>query len=220
MFWAIKDKNGIFLVDAGIKKPYFLNLWNIKNYTTQQELLSELGITKNMVTAIIITHLHADHIDGCEQFPNAMFYLQKKEYVAIKKAFSNNSKNFSHGYYRRHYRLIEELKTKNRLVLLDGTHNITNNIQVEPAPFHTKGTQSVIVKTAKKTFYIIPDNAYLYENIDKLRPVGICVDRQGNMQYLKRLKQLNPEKNYIIPGHEPEIFKTFPPVGKNVVELK
>ena len=66
----IEGKN--ILIDAGYGRELFKNLESV-------------GVTSDKVDAILITHMHGDHIGGLLQdgkvaFPNAEFYLSQPEY--------------------------------------------------------------------------------------------------------------------------------------------
>lgn len=222
MFWAVRDGRKVFLIDCGIKDQALIHAWQIKNYSGPVSLLEKLDISKKDISGIIITHLHADHFDGALSFPNCKFYLQKSAFAAIEKQFNHlTGKSFSHSYKKNHYLFLKRLLAKNRLVLISGSKQITHNISVRLVPYHTHGLQSVIVGDGNNNYHFISDNAYMYQNIKELHPVGICLDFKGNLDYLKEMKALDPEKHVIIPGHDPEVFIRFPMEKgiKNIVRL-
>ncbi|MBU0457922.1 MBL fold metallo-hydrolase [Patescibacteria group bacterium] len=222
MFWMVKEPEGYSLIDCGLEDQKFIDKWKIDEYKSPSELITILRTSKKDISRVIITHLHADHIDGCSNYPNADFYLQRKEYRAILDAFENSadSKISSRGYYREHLNFIKKMKDEGRLVLINGDQKISENISVELAPYHTKGTQTVIVKSNNQTVYIVPDNAYLSENIDDLAPIGSATDIEGNKQYLGLLKARKASGALIIPGHEPKIFDSYTKIKPNIVKLK
>ena len=80
--WAIRAKNGeTTLVDTGTGK-----IWGprFKGFFPPQQLVARLGIKPEQVTRIVISHMHFDHVGGgaefAELFPDAKFYVQKKEF--------------------------------------------------------------------------------------------------------------------------------------------
>ena len=66
------------LIDAGFGKGLFRQL-------------RELGIPRESISAVFITHIHPDHVgglidaDGTAAFPKAKIYISRKEYEAWKK---------------------------------------------------------------------------------------------------------------------------------------
>ncbi|MCD6460132.1 MBL fold metallo-hydrolase [bacterium] len=219
-FFVVKDKTGIFLIDTGIADKKFLKLWKIRNYISPINLLNRIGIKKENIDGIILTHLHADHCDGLSLFKGVPVYLQQNEYDAMNRAFKQTNKKFSHGYYRCHFDLINEAKQNGNLILIKKDKKISRNIWVKSAPYHTAGTQTVIVKKGRKRIYFVPDNAYFYKNISELMPVGIVYDAAGDLAYLKKLSAFDPSKKIIVPAHDPEVFNKFKNCGEAVLKIE
>ena len=81
MTWLLKGNNGrTVLVDAGFqrKSKYFFN--GISDFVRPDSSLASMSIKPGDITDIIISHPHWDHIGCLEFFPNARFWMQKKDY--------------------------------------------------------------------------------------------------------------------------------------------
>jgi glyoxylase-like metal-dependent hydrolase (beta-lactamase superfamily II) len=221
VFWVVKEKEAAYLVDAGIQDTKLLAQWRIENYSSPLDLLKALNLSPESITGIILTHMHADHADGCLAFPKTRVFLQQKEYDAVTKAFEGPDKagkSASAGYCRAHLEHLQRLRQAGLLTLLDGDAEITPNIRVELAPYHTRGTQSVIVNTGAKNVWLIPDNAYLYENMRR-QSVSASVDKAGHVEYLRKVMALDPATNVVIPGHEPRLFKGQSLIADKILRL-
>ena len=48
----------------------------------------ELGVLAEQVTDIFISHAHFDQMGGIGEFPNAMIYMQKREYIFLLEAMA------------------------------------------------------------------------------------------------------------------------------------
>lgn len=220
MFWLVKEGAQAYLVDAGIEDPTLVSRWKIRDYATPTSLLKQLSVDTKDIVAIIATHLHGDHIDGALAFPDKPIYVQRREYEAMARAMVKDSqKDYTGGYFRRHYAHLQKLEREGRLVLVEGNRQITPNIAVELAPFHTLGTQTVLVRTPSRTIYLVPDNAYLRENITALRLPANSRDAAGHLEYLRRLASLDPQAFTVIPGHDPGLFVGDGLVGTRIRDL-
>jgi len=47
--------------------------------------LQQLGLTKNDIKLVILSHFHADHIGGIRDFPNAKFLYLRRGYETVRK---------------------------------------------------------------------------------------------------------------------------------------
>ena len=219
-FWAIKDGAHTYLVDCGISDPQLVERWHIRGYTDPVVLLRAINVSPASITGIIITHMHADHFDGCRAFPDVPVYLQRDAFEAVRQAFTRaGAGRASRGYRRADFGFLQELRESGRLVLVNGSRSITRHIVVNPAPYHTRGMQEVTVRGSGKTVHLVADNVFVYENLALLRPIGTAVDRPGNLAYLERLRALDPDRHVIVPGHDPDVVRRFPTVADGVVEL-
>ena len=79
----IKGQGQVILVDTGYDHKeygkYLADLYGVSNWHPASEVLAECGVTPADVTTVFITHAHFDHMGGLDLFPNAKFYIQKRE---------------------------------------------------------------------------------------------------------------------------------------------
>ena len=79
----IKGQGEVILVDTGYDHKeygkYLADLYGVSNWHPASEVLAECGVTPADVTTVFITHAHFDHMGGLDLFPNAKFYIQKRE---------------------------------------------------------------------------------------------------------------------------------------------
>jgi len=76
--WCIKGSDSPILVDTGmtdevIKKKPMLKI------ASPKALLNKIGVNPRDIKIVIISHLHDDHASEYALYPNATFYIQKKE---------------------------------------------------------------------------------------------------------------------------------------------
>jgi hypothetical protein len=82
MIWLVKGSNGKnILVDTGCYHENVLKGKGIQNLIKASEAIAKLGLSPTDITDLIIAHMHWDHVNGMDLFPNAKIWDQKDEYA-------------------------------------------------------------------------------------------------------------------------------------------
>lgn len=168
----IKGNNRIILVDSGVgikantifKDRYAVNQAN----GGLVENLKKIGIKKEEVTDVILSHLHFDHAGGLTYyedsktisltFPNATHYAQRSQYewglnppIREKASFMQDD-----------FVPIEKSK---KLKLLDGSGELFPGIVIMVSDGHTKGMQLTKVTSSNGTIVHCADLIPLHSHI-------------------------------------------------------
>jgi glyoxylase-like metal-dependent hydrolase (beta-lactamase superfamily II) len=82
MVWLLKGPgNRNVLVDAGFYRPDLVTRWKPKDFSTPAAAVARAGVKPENVTDVIISHIHWDHLDGVDLFPNARIWIQREEFT-------------------------------------------------------------------------------------------------------------------------------------------
>lgn len=134
--WYIENSSPKTIIDAGDTA----GMPGEQILATLDEGLAKAGVRAEEIERVIITHLHIDHISYARRFPNAEFFVQRKEWEYAQKPHP-----MDRGIY------ISAAWNGVKFTLLDGDTEIDDGISVIFTPGHTPGGQTVCVKTDRGT---------------------------------------------------------------------
>jgi len=221
MIWLLKGSNGKrILVDTGCYRDTIAQLKGIKNFIKPSDTLVKVGLSANDITDVIVSHMHWDHADGIDLFPNAKIWIQKEEYdYYTGAAWQPGGKHG--GIEPDDVLTLVRLNTQQKVNLIDGDdREIIDGIRVYTGGRHTFASQYVGVHTDNGTTVIASDNMYLYENLEKHAPIAQTFDADSNIKAQDRMRQIASRPDLIIPGHDPEVFVKFPKPGNGVARIQ
>lgn len=199
--WYIEGPDKKILVDTSTRAN-LLRFPGKKDYITPEERLKDFGLKCSDIDIVIMTHLHYDHFGYATKYPNATFYIQKKEWEFANDVHPGYILWFSYD-----RRMWEELDIK--MELIEGDQEIVKGVKTMVTPGHTPGCQSVLVETGKGLagitgFCCINQNFEApvpLHNPDGIINLGLYYD--GFLAYENILKIRNT-CDIIIPAHDPE----------------
>ena len=220
IYWLVRGGGHTILVDSGFYRPQFFKTWTVKDFAMPAETLARVGLKPEDITDVVITHMHWDHADGMDLFPNARIWLQKDEYTYYTGPAWQSAKTHG-GIEPDDVLALVKLNIAGRVSLVDGDDQaILPGIRAYTGGKHTYASQFVTVSTAAGTVVLASDNMYLYENLDKHVPIAQTLDAVSNLKAQDRMKTLASDPRLIVPGHDPAEFERFPKIAPGVVEIK
>jgi glyoxylase-like metal-dependent hydrolase (beta-lactamase superfamily II) len=219
MFWVVRSPDGrVRLVDAGFHRDGFMEQWQPADYERPDRILRRaLGIEPDAVSDVVITHVHWDHADGADLFPEARVWIQRDEYdhhvgedgSALARAIDGEVAA-----------MLASLRLAGRVQLVDGDdREIAPGVRVYTGGKHTFESQYVGVATRAGTVVLASDNAYLYENLERRLAIAQTIDRESNLAAQARMLGLADAPHLVVPGHDPAVFDRFPAAGVRTVRI-
>jgi len=220
MIWLVRGNGRNILVDSGFYHERFFKDWQVKDFTKPSETLKRVGLKPEDITDVIITHMHWDHADGMDLFPNARIWIQKDE-LEYYAGEAWQSKDTHGGIDEEDVLTLVKLNTQGRVGLVNGdAQEIISGVTCYTGGKHTWQSQYVGVQTAVGTVVLASDNMYLYENLERHAPIATTVDAASNLRAQDRMKQIATRPGFIIPGHDPAVFAKFPGPVPGVAKIQ
>ena len=217
--WLLKSSSGrTVLVDAGFQRADLIARWKPAGFIRPDSAVARAGVNATEITDVIISHIHWDHFDGADLFPNARFWIQREEvdhHIDAAGAVLDRAIDAPDAV------MLTTLRAQGRLAYVDGdAQEIIPGITVYTGGKHTYQSQYAGVHTAQGTVVIASDNMYLYENLEKHLPIAQTVDAASNFAAQARMVTLATSPRLIVPGHDPSVFTRFETVGVGVVRIR
>lgn len=199
--WVIEGGPQPIIVDTGPKYPEEFSKstaqyipGGVKQSPQERtpEALKRHGIDPAKVSHVIVTHLHADHYDYFDAFPNARLVVNRREYEEntgrlapdVKTALAARPEALRH---------VED-------------EEIVPGVRVIPLGCHTAGSQAILVRTHIGPVVLTGDVVYKYENIEKNRPAR-SPDEKACRDAMARIRSL---ADIILPAHDPLTLERWP----------
>jgi glyoxylase-like metal-dependent hydrolase (beta-lactamase superfamily II) len=206
--WAIIGPHGRFIVDTGFDQ----SMAHKRGRTMIKPIdegLRAIGIQADAVEDIIVTHLHYDHTGNYEMFPRARYHLQDGEMAYATGRY------MCHSHIRIPFEVDDVVAMvrkvfAERVVFHDGTEQIAPGITVHRIGGHSKGLQSVRVKTRRGHVVLASDASHLYEHIYEGRVFPVTYNVGDVLEGYATIKKLADSTHHIIPGHDPQVAELYP----------
>ena len=219
MVWLLEGSNGRkVLVDAGFHRSDLVARWKPKDFSTPAAAVERAGVKPEDVTDVVISHIHWDHLDGVDLFPNARVWIQRDEFthhLDSTGAVKDRAIDAADA------KILAELARRGRVMLVDGdSQEIIPGITTYTGGKHTFASQFAAVKTSAGTVVIASDNMYLYENLARHVAIAQTLDAASNLRAQERMVTLASDPRLIVPGHDPDVFTRFPSPGDGIARIR
>jgi len=207
--WVVRGDGRTIVMDMGFGDEACAHR-PLKVQRHPVEVLADVGVDAATVTDVVISHLHFDHAGNSGFFPKATFHLQDAEMA------------FSTGRYMR-YKLLNRATDvlsvmamvrhvyDGRVEFHDGDEELFPGISVHKIGGHTGGMQVMRVHTARGWVVLASDAAHFYANLDLDNPFALVLNIAEVLEGNRRLRALASTPEHIVPGHDPEVLRLYPP---------
>lgn len=199
--WVIEGGPKPIVVETGPKHPEEFSKSTAQyipggiQQTPDERTLAALkrhGIDPGQVSHVIATHLHADHYDYFDAFPQARLVVNRREYADNEQRLAPDVK--------------QALAARPGALQLVDDEEIVPGVRVVPLGCHTAGSQGVLVRTHMGPVLLTGDVVYKYANLEQNRPIRspdpqICRDAMNKIRSLADI---------VLPAHDPLTVDRWP----------
>ncbi|HXT18205.1 MAG TPA: N-acyl homoserine lactonase family protein [Gemmatimonadaceae bacterium] len=218
MVWLIKGNGRNVVLDAGFYRDKFIQQWHPADFMKPSDAVARAGVKPEDVTDVIISHVHWDHLDGVDLFPNARVWIQREEFEHHTDSAGTRKDRMIDAVDAP---VLAKIAREGRLMLVDGdAKEILPGISVYIGGKHTYQSQFATVHASSGTVVLASDNVYLYENLARHVPIAQTLDSASNLRAQARMLTLASNPRLIVPGHDPEVFVRFPTPGNGIARIK
>jgi glyoxylase-like metal-dependent hydrolase (beta-lactamase superfamily II) len=206
--WLIAGKNRNIVVDTGFGEEMAKKRGR-QILRPVAEGLGALGVAPEKVEDVVITHMHYDHAGNLPLFPRARFHLQDREMeFATGRCMCHAM--MRHGYEADDVVHMVRCVFDQRVEFHDGPREIAPGVELHHIGGHTKGLQSVRVRTRRGWVVLASDASHFYAHMEQDRAFPILYNLADMLEGFKTLRRLATSPKHIIPGHDPLVMDRYP----------
>ncbi len=210
--WVIESGLGNYLIDTG-ESTAFYDSKHFKsttedyiyrkmlrfNITREQEIdqqLGKIGLSTHQIDAVILTHLHLDHIDGIKYFPKSKFLISKVDWDKP----SGLPRDILPKWFN-----AEKILCQNSKDGFNKSYNVSKNLKLISTPGHTIGHQSVLLSIDGYAILFAGDMTFNEHQLKNKIVGGINVNIEKSKRTIEEIQKYSRESNLIyLPSHDPE----------------
>ena len=208
-FWILRAGGETILVDCGFD-PAVGARRGRTCLCPPLEALRRTGVEPESVSAVIVTHLHYDHVGNLDAFPHAELVVPRRELEFWTGPAAARFQFASHV-EAREVALIDEARRAGRVRLTEGVEEIFDGITAHAVGGHSPGQQVTVVSAPGGDVVLASDAVHFYEELELDRPFGVIADLEQMYAAYDLLRELAaPDGAVLVPGHDPEVLARFP----------
>jgi glyoxylase-like metal-dependent hydrolase (beta-lactamase superfamily II) len=208
-FWVLRAGGETILVDTGFD-PAVAARRGRTCLCPPLEALGLVGVERESVSAVIVTHLHYDHIGNLDAFPHAELVVPRREFEFWTGPAAARFQFASHV-EAREVALLAEARRAGRVRLTEGVEEIFEGITARSVGGHSPGQQVTVVSALAGDVVLASDAVHFYEEFERDRPFGVIADLEQMYAAYDLLRELvAAEGAVLVPGHDPAVLSRFP----------
>jgi glyoxylase-like metal-dependent hydrolase (beta-lactamase superfamily II) len=195
---------------ALIKADDWVGLLDSGGHTQRRQLVPRIEkycVKADDIRYIFLTHLHWDHANNVDLFPNAKLIISKAEWDFVQ-----------HDNDGAYYPPTIEMLTKHNLTIVKAAGEyVAPGIRAYLTPGHTIGSTTYVVEDNDERYALVGDAAKNWYEIETGK-AKMTKNAEWSRQSIEKIRSLS---SHILPGHDGWVDivdgKTIPRHGNDVI---
>jgi glyoxylase-like metal-dependent hydrolase (beta-lactamase superfamily II) len=217
-FWVLRRGDDTVLLDTGFK-PGAAAKRGRTCLCEPVSALEQLGVDRDSVSAVIISHFHYDHIGNVDAFPNAKIVAPRDEFAYWIENGPPDAA-VAHHVEVDELAVLAEARHEGRLSLTSGTEEILDGITAISVGGHSPGQQVTVVDGTHGPVVLASDAVHFYEELELSRPFSAIYDLPAMHAAYELCRSLVADRGAsLVPGHDPATLHRFPAESRSTAGL-
>jgi len=217
-FWVLRNATETILVDTGYA-PAAGERRGRTCLCPPLEALERIGVARDSVERILLTHLHYDHTGSVAAFPDAELLVHPQELDLWAGPYAARPL-FAHLIEPDEIAVIEDARRAGRVRMLGDDETIADGIRTVRVGGHSPGQLVAVVDTAEGVAVLASDTIHYYEELERDRPFAILWNLQEMYEGYELLRELTREPGVaLVAGHDPAVVDRFPALSPETAGL-
>jgi glyoxylase-like metal-dependent hydrolase (beta-lactamase superfamily II) len=217
-FWVLRASGGeTVLVDTGFAPAVGVRRGRTCSCPPLQAL-ERLGVEREAVTSVIVTHLHYDHTGNLDAFPQARLIVPRRELDFWTGPHAGRFQFAAHV-EAGEVALVDEARRAGRARLIEGGEEILDGVRAHCVGGHSPGQQVTVVSTIIGDVLLTSDAVHFYEELELQRPFGVIADLEAMYAAYDLVSELGADGAVVVAGHDPAVSDRFPAVADVAVRV-
>lgn len=178
-FFLIETEKRKILVDTGCDDGAGFPM---SVFRTPLEVLSDIGITPEDVTDVILTHAHHDHVQSVKHFQKSKIYIQSEQYEHAKRFIPEDFD----------------------VITFENDYVIDGNILIKRIDGHANGSCAVLFEYKDKTVVLCGDECYTKRNLEEKIPTGASKNPEKSEAFVE---EYSKGKYIAFTCHDPDVMR-------------
>ena len=206
-FWVARSPARTVVVDTGFSPAGGAARGRTMLMDTVPALRAA-GTTPDVVSRVVLTHAHYDHIGGLPAFPAAEILMTADEYDFWTGPMGRRGQ-FAHTTEAGELNRLRELRQAGRLTLTGPASTVAPGIELIQVGGHTPGQAIVTVATAAGPVVLASDAVHYYEELERDRPFSTVASLADTYAAFDQIRELAGAGARVVAGHDPLVAERF-----------